>query len=69
MVITKPNLGEGPTEPVPNAVKLALLGTLHGTHVGGSIARGAAELGIKSILFDAEQAAVGPRLLRSLSWH
>ena len=69
MVIAKPIFDVGPTEPVPNAVKLALLGTLHGTHIGGSIARGAAKLGIKSILFDAEQAAAGPRLLRSLSWH
>jgi spore maturation protein CgeB len=40
-----------------------------GTHIGGSLARGAAKLGIKSIFFDAEQAAAGPRLLRSLSWH
>jgi spore maturation protein CgeB len=69
MVITEPSLSVAPTEPAPNAVKLALLGTLHGTHVGGSIARGAAKLGIKSILFNAEHAAVGPRLLRSLSWH
>ena len=28
-----------------------------------------ANLGITSILFDAEHAAAGPRLLRSLSWH
>jgi spore maturation protein CgeB len=69
MVITKPNLREGPTEAAPNAAKLALLGLLDGTHIGGSFARGAAALGIESILFDAEQAAVGPRLLRSLSWH
>jgi spore maturation protein CgeB len=67
-VITDPDLGVLPTKPVPNAVKLALLGKLDGTHIGGSIARGAAALGIKSILFDAEQAAAAPRLLRSLSW-
>jgi hypothetical protein len=67
--MTKPSLGAGPIEPAPSAVSLALLGTLHGTHVGGSLARGAAKLGIKSILFDAEQAAAGPRLLRLLFWH
>src|SRR6516225_1661579 len=53
----------------PYAVKLALLGTMGGTHIGGSFARGATKLGIESILFDAEQAAAGLRLLRSLSWH
>jgi spore maturation protein CgeB len=50
-------------------VKLALLGTLGGTHIGGSFARGAARLGIQSIWFDADKASAGPRLLRSLSWH
>ena len=50
-------------------MKLALLGTLGGTHIGGSFARGAAKLGIKSIWFDADKASAGPRLLRSLSWH
>jgi hypothetical protein len=69
MVITKVNLVVGPAESAPNAVKLALLGTLDGTHIGGSFARGAARLGIESIVFDAEQAAAGPRLLRSLFWH
>jgi spore maturation protein CgeB len=69
MVIAKPIFDVGPTELSPNAVKLALLGMFDGTHIGGSFARGAANLGIKSILFDAEQAAAGPRLLRSLSWH
>jgi spore maturation protein CgeB len=68
MVITEPSLSVLPTEPVPNA-ELALLGMFDGTHIGRSFARGAANLGIKSILFDAEQAAAGPRLLRSLSWH
>jgi spore maturation protein CgeB len=50
-------------------VKLALLGKLGGTHVGGSLARGATKLGIQSIWFDADKASAGPRLLRSLSWH
>jgi spore maturation protein CgeB len=50
-------------------MKVALLGMLGGTHIGGSFARGAAKLGIESIWFDADKASVGPRLLRSLSWH
>jgi spore maturation protein CgeB len=50
-------------------MKLALVGTLDGTHVGGSFARSAGKLGIESIWFDAEKASAGPRLLRSLSWH
>jgi hypothetical protein len=69
MVIAKPIFDVEPTELSPNAVKLALLGMFDGTHIGRSFARGAANLGIKSILFDAERAAAGPRLLRSLSWH
>jgi spore maturation protein CgeB len=48
---------------------LALLGTLGGTHIGGSFARGASKLGIESIWFDADKASAGSRLLRSLSWH
>jgi len=51
------------------AVKLALVGTMGGTHIGGSLVRGAARLGIQTILFDADRAAAAPRLLRSLSWH
>ena len=50
-------------------MKLALVGTLGGTHIGGSLLRGAAKLGIESIWFDADKASAGPRLLRSLSWH
>jgi len=69
MVIAKSIFDVGPAALSPNAVKLALLGMFDGTHIGRSFARGAANLGIKSILFDAEQAAAGPRLLRSLSWH
>jgi hypothetical protein len=57
------------TAPAPFALKLALLGTLGGTHIGGSFARGATKLGIESIWFDADKAWAGPRLLRSLSWH
>src|SRR5262249_5982391 len=53
----------------PFVVKLALLGTAGGTHVGGSFARGAAKLGIESSWFDADKASAGPWLLRSLFWH
>jgi spore maturation protein CgeB len=69
MRTTQSSLGLEPTTSVPKAVKLALLGTMGGTHVGGSLARGAVKLGIQSILFDAEQVAAAPRLLRSLYWH
>ena len=54
MLISKPNLCLEVTASAPLAVKLALLGTLGGTHIGGSFARGAAKLGIKSIWFDAD---------------
>ena len=56
-------------EPNPPAVKLALLGLPSGSHVGASLSRGAAKLGIRSIWFDASKAFAGPRLLRSMSWH
>ena len=49
-------------------MKLALLGTSGGTHVGGSFARSAAKLGVESVWFDANKAWAGPQLLRSLSW-
>jgi len=57
------------TTPAPFAVKLALLGTSGGTHIGGSFVRGAAKLGIESMFFDTHKAWAGPMLLRSLSWH
>jgi spore maturation protein CgeB len=69
MLITEPHLSLEVTASPPIAVKLALLGTSGGTHIGGSFARGAAKLGIESIWFDADKASVGPRLLRSLYWH
>src|SRR5262245_29744 len=69
MSFTQPNLGLEVTAPAPFAVKLALLGTLGGTHIGGSFARSAAKLGIESIWFDADKASADLRLLRSLSWH
>ena len=69
MLIARPNLGPEPTASTPFAVKLALVGTLGGTHIGGSFLRGAAKLGIESIWFGADKALAGPPLLRSLSWH
>ena len=69
MLISKPSLCLEVTASAPLTVKLALLGTLGGTHIGGSFARGAAKLGIESIWFDADKASAGSRLLRSLSWH
>src|SRR5262249_15949042 len=49
--------------------KLAILGTGEGTHIGGSLARGAKKLGFEAIWFDAEEAWQAPRLLRSFFWH
>jgi len=69
MLITKPNLGVEDTTSARFALKLALLGTSGGTHIGGSFARGAAKLGIETIWFDADKAWRGFSLLRSLSWH
>jgi spore maturation protein CgeB len=67
MLVSKANLETAASVPATN--KLALLGTLGGTHIGGSLARCAARLGIESIWFDADKASARPRLLRSLSWH
>jgi len=69
MLVTKPNLSLAATASAPFGVKLALLGRSGGTHIGGSLACGAAKLGFESIWFDADKAAAGARLLRSLSWH
>jgi spore maturation protein CgeB len=69
MLTIKPNPGPHVTASTSRAVKLALLGTSGGTHIGGSFARGATKLGLKSIWFDADKALAASRLLRSLSWH
>jgi spore maturation protein CgeB len=69
MLITKSNLERESTASAPTAARLALLGAASGTHIGGSLARSAAKLGIKSMWFDADKASDGSRLLRSLSWH
>jgi len=49
-------------------MKIALVGLSGGTHIGGSFARAARELGIATIWFDADEAFQAPRLLRALSW-
>ena len=50
-------------------MKLAIAGGFGGTHLGGSFARAAAELGLETLCFDSGEASWGPRLLRSLRWH
>jgi hypothetical protein len=69
MLITKTSFGPEVTASAPCGVKLALLGTLGGTHIGGSFVRAATTLGIESICFDADKASAASRLLRSLAWH
>lgn len=49
-------------------MKLALVGSFGGTHLGGSFSRAAHGLGIESVIFDVNEAFSGPRLLRTLSW-
>jgi len=67
MLIAESSLGREASDPA--SVKLALLGMSGGSHIGASLSRAAAELGIRSIWFDASKAFAGPRLLRSLTWH
>ena len=50
-------------------LKLAILGIGEGTHIGGSLARGASQLGLESIWFDAEEAWRAPWIFRSFFWH
>jgi spore maturation protein CgeB len=69
MLITTRNLGAKEIGSALVDLKMAVVGTMGGTHIGGSFARGAAKMGIESIWFDAGQASTGPRLLRSLFWH
>lgn len=49
-------------------MRLVLVGFLGGTHLGGSFARAAKNLGIHSVCIDASRAFAGPRVLRALSW-
>ena len=50
------------------SAKLFIVGAAGGTHVGGSLLRGANELGIHAELIDTAPAFSGPRLLRTLLW-
>jgi hypothetical protein len=47
---------------------LVIVGFRHGTHVGGSLARAAEQLGLKYVLVDADEAFRAPRLLRLATW-
>jgi spore maturation protein CgeB len=49
-------------------MKLAIVGSFGGTHLGGSFARAAERLGVEHITFDANDAFSGSRLLRTMSW-
>lgn len=55
--------------PASAPLKLAILGVGEGTHVGGSLARGARKLGLDPVWFDAEDAWRAPRFLQTLYWH
>ena len=50
------------------SAKLFIVGAAGGTHVGGSLFRGANELGIHAEFIDTAPAFSGPRLLRTLLW-
>ena len=69
MLIAKSPLERESSAFPPTVARLALLGAAGGTHIGGSLARSAGKLGIRSIWFDANKAFDGSRMLRSLSWH
>jgi hypothetical protein len=49
-------------------MKIALVGLSGGTHLGGSFARAAKDLGIATVRLDADEAFRAPRLLRAVSW-
>jgi spore maturation protein CgeB len=53
---------------VAGRIKLAVVGSLDGSHVGGSLARAAARLGVDTVVFDSAEAAKGNRYLHALSW-
>jgi hypothetical protein len=50
-------------------VKLAIVGEFEGTHLGGSFARAAADLGSAALKLDIRKAESGNPYLRSLLWH
>lgn len=49
-------------------LKLAIVAEFDGTHIGGSLARGAAGLGIAALTLDTREAACESRFLRSFLW-
>jgi spore maturation protein CgeB len=70
------SLGCGPSEILPSlgdrrldVAKLAIVGGFGGTHIGGSLARAALQLGVSVRTFDTAEAMRGNRGLRSLKWH
>jgi spore maturation protein CgeB len=57
-------------EPQPaRGLRLAIVGSFGGTHVGGSLARAASQPGVNTIKFDVADAWRGGRLLRAALWH
>jgi spore maturation protein CgeB len=52
-----------------HAVSIAIVGNAGGLNVGESLRRAALSAGHSVLFFDAFRARVGPRFLRSLSWH
>jgi spore maturation protein CgeB len=49
-------------------MKLAIVGGFGGTHIGGSLAKAAAKLGLSASTFDIAEAMHGNRVLRALKW-
>ena len=49
-------------------VKVAIVGALDGTHIGGSLARAAAQLKLEAIVFDVADASSANRYRRALYW-
>jgi spore maturation protein CgeB len=49
-------------------LQLLIVGSRHGTHVGGSLARAAERLGVSYAFVDADDAFNAPRLVRLVSW-
>src|SRR5690349_12219858 len=49
-------------------LKLAIIGSFDGTHIGGSLARAGARLGLETMCFDVADSMRGNRFLRIVSW-
>ncbi|HEY7899635.1 MAG TPA: hypothetical protein VIC25_00485, partial [Caulobacteraceae bacterium] len=49
-------------------MKLAIVGSFGGTHLGGSLFRAAERLGIETVRFDAGEAERGGRLAKAIRW-